>query len=192
MQRLLTFPSQLTLEWAHNRTPAFMRPSMVPYAVSLEGALSAAECENIIRTMERIEPHESDGCDAITRETRGHAVLDPIEWVARNVNKRYFEFDLDEGGHAWMQTYERGNKYQRHMDGSPGQTRKLTAVAMLTDPDEYRGGALDIFVKPQSFTVPRTQGTIVVFQHWLEHEVAPVTSGKRQTINMGFWGPPFR
>lgn len=192
MTALLTFPSETALERAYSSTPDYMSPSMVPYAVSLEGALSIDECEAITDVLGGVDPYVVKGCGAVTREIVASPVLDSIETVARNINNWYFKYDLDEGQHSWLQTYEAGGDYHRHMDGSPGQTRKLTAVAILSSPLVYEGGRLSMHVEPKHFVVPKTRGTIVVFQHWVDHEVSPVTSGLRQTINMGFWGPPFK
>lgn len=192
MSALLTFPSEHSMGLALLNAPAFMRPSPVPYAVSLEGALSHDECDLIQDRLAYLEPYTVPGCGAVTRECHGDALLNPIETVARNINSRYFGFDLDEGQHSWLQTYEAGGDYHRHMDGTPGQTRKLTAVAILSSPLSYEGGRLKMYVDPRHFTVPKTRGTIVVFQHWVEHDVSPITVGTRQTINMGFWGPPFK
>ena len=173
-------------------TPPYMRPSPVPYAVSLEGALSAEECDEILKVVPYVAPYSMPGCGATTREIEFDPALDPIELLARNINRMYFNYDLDEGQRSWLQTYETGGDYHRHMDGSPGQTRKLTAVAILSSPVSYDGGRLEIFVEPKSFMVPKTRGTVVVFQHWVDHAVQPVTAGVRQTVNMGFWGPPFK
>lgn len=189
---LLTFPSEVGLERAHGNTPEFMRPSKVPYAVSLEGALSPDQCNEILRELSQLEVYLVPGCGASTQECVSAPSLDPIEIVARNINDLFFGFDIDFGQHSWLQTYEVGGNYHRHMDGSPGQTRKLTAVAFLSNPGDYAGGRLKLFVSPKTFVVPKTRGTIVVFQHWVEHEVSPLTEGIRQTINMGFWGPPFK
>lgn len=192
MSALLTFPSETALERAYSSTPDFMRPSEVPYAVSLEGALSVDECESISDVLESVDSYSVKGCGAVTREIVASPVLDPIETIARNINDWYFKFDLDAGQHSWLQTYMPNGDYHRHMDGSPGQTRKLTAVAILSSPLTYDGGRLTMYVAPKTFVVPKTRGTVVVFQHWVEHDVSTVTSGKRQTINMGFWGPPFK
>lgn len=194
MPRLYTFPSTVVLERAAAGTPEFMRPDMTPYAAVLEGILSDSECDAIQQKITRLEPYGVLGCGATTRECVSDSVLDIIETVARHANDRYFHFDLDRGQHSWLQTYGEGDKYQRHMDGSPGQTRKLTAVAILSHPLSYEGGDLTLYVTPKEHQIPRTRGTIVVFQSWIEHDVSPVKgiNSERQTINMGFWGPPFR
>lgn len=194
MEILTTFPSNLGLRQAVAATPDFMRPSHVPYAVCLQGALSDEECDEIQETLNHVDPYTVRGCGAVTREIVAAPCLDPIETIGRNINDRYFGFDLDPGQHSWLQTYVEGGDYHRHMDGSPGQTRKLTAVALLSHSGSYSGGNLTIVVPPKSYSVPRSRGTIVVFQHWVEHEVEQTRglNSERQTINMGFWGPPFK
>lgn len=169
-----------------------MRPSKTPYAVILEGILSDEVCDHISDSLSSLETYSFRACGAQTRECESDPSLGPLESIARFTNDTYWGYDLDPGQHSWLQTYEAGNSYMRHFDGAPGQTRKLTAVLMLSDPAAYAGGDLEIFVVPTSIKIPRTRGTVVVFQPWLEHEVTPVSSGIRQTINMGFWGPEFR
>lgn len=189
---LVTFPTADVLDHYSANTPDFMRPNTVPYAAILPGYLEESECDAIQTTLSRVDPYTFSKCGAVTREVVAAPVLDPIEFAARCLNRIYWDYDIDPGQHSWMQTYEAGGEYRRHMDGSPGQMRKLTAVALLSDESTYEGGNLTLYVPPQSLSIPRTRGTVVVFQHWVDHDVSPVTKGLRQTINMGFWGPNFR
>lgn len=188
---LYTFPTEEDLAQRAAYTPQFMRPSVTPYAAAFEGFLNDAECDAILESLGQLEPYAVLGCGAITRECLADPTLNSIETAARAMNRLFWQYELDPGQHSWLQTYEAGGKYKLHADGSPGQTRKMTAVAMLSKPEDYRGGALRLHVNPKSHQVPRTRGTVVVFQPWIEHEVLPVFAGTRQTINMGFWGPPF-
>lgn len=191
MGLIKTFPSEADIQRYAAATPEYMRPSLVPYAVIFEGILSDEECIEIEQRLGGLEPYVVPGCNAVTRECISDPSLDMIEKVARSANDWYFNFDLDPDPVSWLQTYKRDSKYQRHMDAAPGQTRKLTAVALLSDPLRYDGGDLTLYVAPKRFVVPKTRGTIVVFQHWVEHDVSVVDNGFRKTINMGFWGPPF-
>lgn len=190
--KLETFPSKEELELLAFNTPPYMWPNTVPIAVVLEGYLGADVCREISDTLSSELPYSFEGCGAMTREIDKHPVLDPIEEAARYLNFMYWEYDIDPGQHSWLQTYEAGMAYQRHADGRPGQMRKLTAVAMLSSEEAYEGGDLTLYYLPREFKIPRTRGTIAVFQSWTEHEVSPVLSGSRQTINMGFWGPQFK
>lgn len=189
---IVTFPTLEKLETMAAKVPAYMRPSLTPSAAYVEGWLTDADCDEISASLAGLEPYTHQDCGAVTRESGGRPCLDQIEHVGRGLNAMYWGFDLDQDPVSWLQTYEEGGKYQRHMDASPGQTRKFTAVALLTDPMYYAGGMLRLFYHPVIFPIPRTRGTIVVFPSWMEHEVLPITHGHRQTINMGFWGPPFK
>lgn len=192
---LETIPRRVTLEREMLRTPEFMRPNDLPSAVVCEGFLSDSQCESILSEYGDLEPYRFNGCGAITRELPSlidPGPLKPLIDGTRAVNQLFWDFKLDYFPHAWLQTYEKGMDYALHTDAAPGQMRKLTAVAFLTDPLEYDGGYLRVKVEPRSYSTPKTRGTIVVFPSWVPHYVESIREGKRQTINLGFWGPNFR
>lgn len=189
---LVTFPSREVLVDNASRVPEWMSPSMVPHAAVLEGYLTGDQCEAIQIELDDLPAYQSGTCGAKTRQIASHPTLDPIEQAARSLNFVYWNYSLFAGQYSWLQTYEAGGDYHKHEDGHPGQTRKLTAVAMLSDPSTHVGGELRLITSTGDFWVPKTRGTIAVFQPWLTHEVLTVDSGVRQTINMGFWGPPFQ
>lgn len=190
---IITWPEHDVIKQYAMGVPMYMRPSMTPFAVIAEAWLSNSECDRIIECGEFEKPYEFHGCDAITRDLPDMlGPLSPIDGLARVINGGYFNYDLDSESHSYMQTYEPDGFYRKHYDAAPGTSRKLTAVVLLSPPEQYLGGALKFYHEPLSFTCPDTRGTIVVFPSWLLHEVEKVYEGKRQTINMGFWGPPFR
>lgn len=192
MATLTTYPSKEVLQTRAADTPKHMRPNEVPFAAVLEGFLSVEQCIEIQNLAKSVEAYTHPDCGALTREIPFDPSLDPIEEAGRFLNRMYWKYDLDPGQFSWLQTYEAGMGYQMHMDGSPGQMRKLTAVALLTEEDQYAGGTLRLHYHPLSFDIPRSRGTISMFPSWILHDVSPVTKGVRQTINMGFWGPPFK
>lgn len=191
---LETFPSAEKMqELAKHARPFMHQSTKNPHAVWFEGLLSKEECNNIISYMGHEEPYKFNSCGAVTREAPRplSPVFQSMESFARFVNSCYWGFDLDGGPSAWMQTYENGGDYSKHTDGCPGYVRKLTAVVQLSE-DLYEGGDL-VFEDPQEqVKLVRTRGTVAVFPPWVWHHVTPVTSGIRRTINMGFWGPPFK
>lgn len=189
MDKFSTFPSQSYLANAARQTPEFMSPNELPYALINEGYLDDALCDQIIQDGMTQEPYEFEHCNAVTREL--HPIprsLIPAENLGFVLNELYWQYTLRGETAAWLQTYEEGGSYQLHMDGAPGQDRKMTAVIMLTDHNEYEGGDLEFVVHPHSVKAPRTRGTIIIFPHWLLHRVTPITAGRRQSLNLGFFG----
>lgn len=86
-----------------------------------------------------------------------------------------------------------GQFHRPHLDlTAVPETRKLTAVAMLSDPDDYAGGELVFTIGSAPYRVPFERGTVVVAPGWILHEVQPVTAGRRVTAVLHAYGPPFR
>jgi hypothetical protein len=187
-------PSLEELKHIVTPVPMYMRPTLLPYFVVCEGALSNEICDSIIYTLMKEDGYRFEGCEAETRECSRplHPVLNPIFQFTWSMNSIWWNFVLDNEPGAWLQTYEVGDSYDTHTDGSLGQTRKLTTIALLSDPADYDGGQLRMIPYPEQHHIPKTRGTLCVFPPWMLHDVSPVERGLRQTINMGFWGPPFR
>jgi hypothetical protein len=189
-----TYPTEEQLAVLKRAVPQSMRPSDLPTAGYVEGYLSSDQCERIVDRVMKTSPHHFKKCKAETREL--DLYLGPeleyvreLTWV---INQVYWSFDLDAKPTSWMQTYYEGNSYQMHQDTSPGYNRKLTAVVLLSPREQYLGGALTIHLGDIQWEVPDEQGTVVVFPSWINHSVTEVSSGVRQTINMGFHGPAFK
>ena len=63
--------------------------------------------------------------------------------------------------------------------------RKISIVVQLTDPSDYEGGDFQFRNyggNVETMGVLRQRGTVLVFPSWIEHQVTPVTKGKRQTL----------
>lgn len=193
MSFLKLIPEAEFLRKMEEVTPEAMGPNALPYAVVLEGYLEHL-CESIELAGEQLEPYSLPSCKSSnTREFEPNAqVLSGLASLGRYVNDLYWQFDLYPTTIGWMQTYKVGASYDRHVDAAPGQSRKMTAVLQLSDPENYEGGDLLVYWPPNSYRIPQTRGTVVFFPSWLHHEVLPVLSGIRKSINLGFWGPPFK
>jgi len=194
MKKLYTIPSTETIVDIVNVVPDNMGPTLAPHACVAEGALSKETCDVIVDQMTQIAPYKYKGCGAVTRETSAPfpKCFAPIEMFGREANKSFWHFDLNDSPVAWMQTYAPGQGYQLHSDAMLGTSRKLTVVALLSDELDYSGGILRVMPYPEYYAVPKTQGTLVAFPSWIMHDVTEVLEGGRCTINMGFYGPPFR
>lgn len=195
MSGLYTIPDTITLSTRKKLTPAYMRPSSLPLAVVMPGVLTGKTCDAILEYCNERPSYNVKGCGAETRECPMplDGVFTQLELAGQIVNEDFWNFDLDEYATAWMQTYRYPGSYHKHADGTVGQNRKLTAVAMLSDSSEYAGAdlLLHTFQDPP-FVIPPHRGTVAVFPSWVIHEVTPMQKGLRQTINMGWFGPPFK
>jgi hypothetical protein len=189
-----TLPTENFMEEAEQRTPPFMHPNRLPHAVVGVRALSAEQCHAILTQGMTLDPYRFGSCGAETREypLELPKELLPIVAFAEVCNERYWQFDLDDEPMSWLQTYYKGGDYHIHTDSDLGQSRKLTAVAMLSSTRAYQGGTLELLPTGEHYSTPKYLGTIVVFPSWIPHRVTPITEGIRQTINLGFFGPPFR
>lgn len=99
------------------------------------------------------------------------------------------EYDAPHGGMHW------------HIDLSTGgqstANRKVNILAQLSDPDEYEGGELQLFVPHERkelpfVNAPKEKGSVIVFPPWVPHRVTPVTSGKRKSMVTYLHGPAIR
>ena len=84
----------------------------------------------------------------------------------------------------------KGSHYDWHRDVGSGdniaKARINVAVLQLSNPNEYKGGVLQIKYEDQVIDVMKTKGMVTTFPIQLEHRVTPVTSGVRKTLIM--WG----
>lgn len=118
-----------------------------------------------------------------------------LELLGARVNGDVFGFDIvpqiramqhteyhaaDEGCHNW---HEDNNWLAQ------GHDRKLTAVLLLTPPEEFAGGTFELaHEKLNNFS----QGDVVFIPAFHKHRVTPVTAGVRKTLVSWWYGPPWR
>lgn len=119
-------------------------------------------------------------------------IFDKLDACLNHVNQAY-QFKLlgfYEG--AQIASYEGQQYYDWHMDLGQETTssRKLSVSVQLSSPEEYSGGNLEFMCTEA--TVPRSQGSVIVFPSYLVHRVAPVTSGVRWSMVSWIHGSPFR
>ena len=112
------------------------------------------------------------------------------------VNNERFKFNLTDVEPFQYTSYGKGNYYKKHMDLdnelSVGNTqRKLSFTIQLSDPKEYKGGELCVYVSENYVTANKQKGTISFFPSFLLHEVKEVTEGKRVSLVGWVWGPRF-
>ena len=111
-----------------------------------------------------------------------------------NANKDNFLYDISHIEQDLVQytQYNKGDYYSWHTDmdicdiNEPDQlVRKLSFTLQLTNHDEYTGGDLefaDFDDSTQRFTVPKSRGTVIVFDSRIPHRVLPIKSGVRKSL----------
>jgi predicted 2-oxoglutarate/Fe(II)-dependent dioxygenase YbiX len=100
----------------------------------------------------------------------------------------FMRYEADESGG------ERHGKFSWHSDIGSGYTnmRKLSMIVGLSDPSEYEGGELKLFINGELNVGKLKKGEVVVFPSFVQHCVTPVTKGVRQTLVVFVSGPRYR
>ena len=112
------------------------------------------------------------------------------------VNLNHFMFDgvkLTEP--AQFTEYPKGGFYDWHMDCDVSMeheppVRKISMTCLLSPEDQFDGGDLEIMSPGKRIKLE--QGHAICFASFLNHRVAPVTRGVRQSLVMWFGGEPFK
>ena len=116
--------------------------------------------------------------------------------LCRQANSAFHGFHIDSIGDAQLAVYE-GDKnahYDWHTDIGWGDSsmydRKISAIVILSNPEEYEGGDVEFDNGEKYGSLER--GTVITFPSYLRHKVHPVTEGIR--VSLVFWveGPRFR
>lgn len=85
------------------------------------------------------------------------------------------------------------NKFQDFVNENCEKVRKLSFSLLLSDPEDYDGGNLQLFdSNGKPYISPRTKGTMIVFDSRANHRVQKVTRGVRKSIVGWVVGPRFR
>lgn len=103
-------------------------------------------------------------------------------------NKEYYKFDIVGIVHSLkLLRYVPGEvngHYTWHADVGSGNSaaRKISIVAMLSNPNEYEGGILEIDNHGVKLEASKEQGSLHMFPSYMSHRVTPVTKGERWTL----------
>ena len=130
-----------------------------------------------------------------------HCWIPSTHWIGgflwhfiKMANKDNFLYDISDIENDLIQytQYNKGDFYKWHTDmdicdiNEPDQlVRKLSFTLQLTNEDEYTGGNLefaDFDDSSYTFSVPKSRGTVIVFDSRVPHRVTPVESGIRKSL----------
>ena len=154
--------------------------------------------ENIFIKSE-VNPHDSEVKDSVRKSQ--HCWIPSTHWIGgflwhfiKMANKDNFLYDISDIENDLIQytQYNKGDFYKWHTDmdisdiNEPDQlVRKLSFTLQLTNEDEYTGGNLEFADFDDStyrFSVPKSRGTVIVFDSRVPHRVTPVESGIRKSL----------
>ena len=81
-----------------------------------------------------------------------------------------------------------GHSIQLHADDQAQGKQTINAIVYLSDPNDYEGGSIEF---PEiNFSKRPAQGTLVIYDAALKHQVTKVTSGSRFTAPFAFTDDP--
>ena len=119
-----------------------------------------------------------------------------VNQFIQQANLNHFGFgDIQITENAQFTEYPVGGFYDWHMDCDVNMTheppvRKISMTLLLSPENQFEGGDLELMA-PGKFAKLK-QGHAVIFASFLNHRVAPVTRGVRQSLVMWFGGKPFK
>ena len=117
------------------------------------------------------------------------------EFIQRS-NLNHFGFDdVRITEQAQFTEYPEGGFYDWHMDSDvvmlhEPPVRKISMTLLLSPEDQFEGGDLELMTPGKKAKLK--QGHAICFASFLNHRVAPVTRGVRQSLVMWFGGTPFK
>ena len=119
-----------------------------------------------------------------------------INKFIKTANKNNFGFgDIQITEQAQFTEYPEGGFYDWHMDTDvvmqhEPPVRKISMTCLLSPENQFEGGDLELMAPGKR--VKLKQGHAIIFASFLNHRVAPVIRGVRQSLVMWFGGEPFK
>ena len=123
-------------------------------------------------------------------------MYDEVNVFIQKANRNHFGFsDIQITEQAQFTEYPEGGFYDWHTDTDVNMSheppvRKISMTCLLSPENQFEGGDLEL-TSPGK-TAKLKQGHAIIFASFLNHRVAPVTRGVRQSLVMWFGGEPFK
>jgi PKHD-type hydroxylase len=170
------------------------------------------QCQQIIDAGRRQKPQQAQvgmnrpegGVDTKKRTTtiswlpfdEMRPMYEDLNNFIQKANRNHFGFeDVEITEQAQFTEYPEGGFYDWHMDTDVNMkheppVRKISMTLLLSPENQFEGGDLELMAPGKKANL--TQGNAIIFASFLNHRVAPVTRGVRQSLVMWFGGKPFR
>jgi len=130
--------------------------------------------------------------------------VDEMNWISsifwhymRIANRNIWEYDITSCQSIQVTRYQKNGHYGWHSDygvsDNNKNTRKLSASLLLSDPNDYVGGKLQLIdYHGNVISIPKKMGQITFFDARIPHRVAPVLKGERISLVAWFMGPKLK
>jgi PKHD-type hydroxylase len=170
------------------------------------------QCQQIIDAGRRQKPQQAQvginkpggGVDTKKRTTtiswlpfdEMRPMYEDLNNFIQKANRNHFGFeDVEITEQAQFTEYPEGGFYDWHIDTDVNMkheppVRKISMTLLLSPENQFEGGDLELMAPGKKANL--TQGNAIIFASFLNHRVAPVTRGVRQSLVMWFGGKPFR
>ena len=169
-----------------------------------EEGLSDELCNLLIKERDYFKEHEGaiglDSENVLDKSIRNSNVCwAPINHWIEGVLYNYglyatqetgWDFKLGRPEQIQLTSYDKDGFYGWHEDWAPFTNsfsiRKVSVVALLSDPSEFEGGE---FQFQEGVNIKMKRGSVLAFPSFVRHQVTPVTSGKRYSAVCWINGP---
>ena len=170
------------------------------------------QCQKIIDAGRRQKPQQASvgmgkpqgGVDTKKRTTtiswipfkEMEPMYNDINIFIKKANRNHFGFgDIQITEQAQFTEYPEGGFYDWHMDTDVNMqyeppVRKISMTLLLSPENQFEGGDLELMAPGKRANLK--QGHAITFASFINHRVAPVTKGVRQSLVMWFGGKPFK
>jgi len=171
------------------------------------------QCQEIISAGRRQQPQKAavgmgkpggSGIDTKKRTTtiswlpfeEMKPMYNDINKFIQKANRNHFGFEnVAITEMAQFTEYPEGGFYDWHMDTDVNMqyeppVRKISMTLLLSPENQFEGGDLELMAPGKRANLK--QGYAITFASFINHRVAPVTKGVRQSLVMWFGGEPFK
>lgn len=175
--------------------------------MTFDGMFTPQQCKHIIEMRSNYRSGKSlvytDGHDRPDIRSSKTYILEEdahTAWIYERVirvSKKYCEtaqFLVSNMENLQLLEYHTGGFFNWHFDVGykAMSTRKFSMVALLSDPEDFRGGQLEFMMEEEPYRQVLYQGSASFFASFLLHRVTPVTRGPRYSLVAWFNGDAFR